>query len=178
MYFDLRDDDAVVVEIWGTQLSGRILYGANGMLDLITEITVVTGRMSPLPDWTQVGAVVGLEGGTQEVTEHVDHLLAHDVPIAGVWIQDWVGLRHAYDGDRLMWNWCLDTDYYPGWDGTTLTFYCLAIHYFIYTYYTYHDTYTNLIYTIYIHINVLYRYGKQMGGEGYPCPDLYQPFLL
>ena len=35
------------------------------MLDLITEITAITGRMKPLPDWTQRGAVAGLEGGTE-----------------------------------------------------------------------------------------------------------------
>ena len=35
------------------------------MLDLITEITAITGRMKPLPQWTQVGAVAGLEGGTE-----------------------------------------------------------------------------------------------------------------
>ena len=88
MFFDLRDDDAVVVEIWGSSLkgetqllpisrsstiaypnrycfqSGRILHGKS-MLDLITEITAITGRMKPLPQWTQQGAVAGLEGGTE-----------------------------------------------------------------------------------------------------------------
>jgi hypothetical protein len=38
------------------------------MLDLITEITAITGRMKPLPDWTQQGAVAGLEGGTEVLT--------------------------------------------------------------------------------------------------------------
>lgn len=35
------------------------------MLDLITEITAITGRMKSLPQWTQQGAVAGLEGGTE-----------------------------------------------------------------------------------------------------------------
>lgn len=97
MYFDLRDDDAVIVEIWGSSLKGkksdlsiahfeshllsfqlliivikiyihfplgRILFGRS-MLDLITEITAITGRMKPLPQWSQQGAVAGLEGGTE-----------------------------------------------------------------------------------------------------------------
>ena len=97
MFFDLRDDDAVVVEIWGSSLKGinttrnicpnclkfcclydkvflstqcsfivlgRILFGRS-MLDLITEITAITGRMKSLPQWTQQGAVAGLEGGTE-----------------------------------------------------------------------------------------------------------------
>lgn len=64
MFFDLRDDDAVIVEIWGSSLKGRILHGKS-MLELITEITAITGRMKPLPQWTQQGAVAGLEGGTE-----------------------------------------------------------------------------------------------------------------
>ena len=37
------------------------------MLDLITEITAITGRMKSLPQWTQEGAVAGLEGGTEVI---------------------------------------------------------------------------------------------------------------
>jgi len=118
MFFDLRDDDAVIVEVWGSSLKGRIIYGRS-MLDLITEITAITGRMKPLPDWTQQGAVAGLEGGTAEVTHLVEKLLSHNVPLAAVWIQDWVGLRKAFDGDRLKWNWQLDNSYYPKWSEMT-----------------------------------------------------------
>jgi hypothetical protein len=54
IYFDTRDDDAVVIEVWSNNLKGRILYGES-MLELITQITLYTGRMKPLPDWTQNG---------------------------------------------------------------------------------------------------------------------------
>ena len=47
----------------------------------------------------------------------MDKLLKHEVPLAAVWIQDWVGLRKAFDGDRLKWNWQLDSTYYPDWHG-------------------------------------------------------------
>lgn len=73
--------------------------------------------MSPLPEWTQQGAIVGLEGGSDNVTRIVDTLLQNGVPIKGVWLQDWVGLRHSdIDGDRLIWNWQVNRDYYPTWD--------------------------------------------------------------
>jgi len=116
-FFDTRDDDSVVIEVLGESISGRILFGQS-MLDLITEITALTGRMHPLPDWTQKGAIVGLEGGTKEITDISNRLLNNVIPVklAGVWIQDWVGLRHAFDGDRLSWNWQLDETYYPRWD--------------------------------------------------------------
>jgi sulfoquinovosidase len=51
------------------------------------------------------------------VTHLVSKLLEHEVPLAAVWIQDWVGLRKAFDGDRLKWNWQLDSTYYPDWNG-------------------------------------------------------------
>ena len=89
MYFDLRDDDAVVVEVWGLNLRGSIIT-APTVTGIIEEITSLTGRMKPLPKWTQVGAVAGLEGGTKEVKEHVDVLLRSDVKLSGVWLQDWV----------------------------------------------------------------------------------------
>jgi alpha-glucosidase len=59
--------------------------------------------------------VVGLEGGTEEVSKYVQLLREGGVPIAGVWLQDWVGLRHDWDGDRLIWNWEVNYDWYPGW---------------------------------------------------------------
>ena len=116
-FFDTRDDDSVVIEVLGESITGRILFGES-MLDLITEITAVTGRMHPLPEWTQRGAIVGLEGGTEEIVDISKRLMNNAIPVklAGVWIQDWVGLRHAFDGDRLSWNWQLDETYYPRWD--------------------------------------------------------------
>jgi len=38
------------------------------------------------------------------------------VPIAGVWLQDWVGKKQFPEGERLMWNWQLNRDHYPSWD--------------------------------------------------------------
>lgn len=58
---------------------------------------------------------VGLEGGTANVTAIVSTLQAAGVPLSGVWLQDWVGLRHSWDGDRLIWNWEVNYDWYPGW---------------------------------------------------------------
>jgi len=119
-FFDTRDDDSVVIEVWGQQMTGRILHGRS-MLDLITEITAYTGRMQAPPTWTQQGAIIGLEGGTEEVSMKLDKILAVNkanisVPVSAIWLQDWTGLRHSYDGDRLMWNWQLDYTYYPQWD--------------------------------------------------------------
>ncbi|RYG63256.1 hypothetical protein EON64_16275, partial [archaeon] len=143
-YFDLSRSDnlKVEVEVWRGEVQGRISIG-DSWLALVSAVTEYTGmhstsitfltvtignsdnsflctcvgRMVPLPLWTQQGAIVGLEGGSENVTQIVDTLLQNKVPIKGVWLQDWVGLRHSdIDGDRLIWNWQVNRDYYPTWD--------------------------------------------------------------
>ena len=95
--------------------TGYIPMG-NSYYELIEQITLVTGRMKALPRWTQLGAIIGLEGGSAEVRPRVRELLRHNVSVSAVWLQDWVGLRSAFDGDRLVWNWQLNRDHYPHWD--------------------------------------------------------------
>ena len=45
---------------------------------------------------------------------------AAGVPLAAVWLQDWVGKRRTTAGDRLWWNWVLDDNpeagSYASWD--------------------------------------------------------------
>ena len=63
------------------------LVAAPTPADHMREITLHTGRMSPLPAWTQTGAVVGFEGGTQAVLNITAQLAAHGVPVAAMWLQ-------------------------------------------------------------------------------------------
>lgn len=112
--FDLTSEETVVVEAWSTSMRGH-LFSGDSWLELIEMMTNITGRPpARLPSWSQQGAVVGLEGGTANVTKIVNKLLARGVPLAGVWLQDWVGMRHSWDGDRLIWNWEVNYDWYPG----------------------------------------------------------------
>jgi alpha-glucosidase len=115
-YFDLRRTDArvVSVEVWTTAFAGQFSVQETAP-DLVESLTLVTGRQPRLADWTQHGAVLGLEGGTDVVTEQVTRMLAGGTAVVGVWLQDWVGRRHSWDGDRLIWNWQLDPATYPNW---------------------------------------------------------------
>ena len=49
--------------------------------------------MRPMPAWVDRGAIVGIQGGTDVVRQRVAELQAAGVPLAGVWLQDWVGQR-------------------------------------------------------------------------------------
>ncbi len=114
--FDLRRPDRVQVRLFANTMAGRILYGETPP-DLIREYTEYAGRMRPLPDWVLEGAVVGMQGGTAKVRRVLADLEARGTPVAAFWLQDWVGQRVTSFGKQLWWNWELDEDHYPGWDG-------------------------------------------------------------
>ncbi len=45
----------------------------------------------------------------------------------GIWLQDWVGLQHSWDGDRLIWNWELNMDHYPGEQHSFVLLWCCGV---------------------------------------------------
>ncbi|MBZ0252122.1 MAG: alpha-glucosidase, partial [Candidatus Methylomirabilis sp.] len=113
--FDLTAPDRVEVKLFAPEMRGRILNGARP-LDLIEEYTAYAGRMAPLPDWLNEGAVAGMQGGTARVREIWAQLRARGAPLAAFWLQDWVGRRQTIIGSQLWWNWELDRERYPGWE--------------------------------------------------------------
>ena len=118
MHFDLRKSDKIVVEIIGQNMRGRLIH-APTVLDIISEITVITGRMKALPDWTHEGAIIGLEGGDEEVYHIASRLIDKNVKVAGIWLQDWVGIKKVIEGDRLCWCWTLNRTHYTQWGNMT-----------------------------------------------------------
>jgi sulfoquinovosidase len=112
--FDMRPFDRVVVKVWSPTMTGRILYGETP-LDLIESYTVYCGRMRPLPDWVHSGVILGVVGGTAAARAKLNNAREADIPLAGLWIQDWVGIRITPVGTQLWWNWQLDEMYYAGW---------------------------------------------------------------
>ena len=113
--FDLREADKVQVEVFSSRMEGQILSGGSPA-ELIEQYTEYSGRMRPLPAWISSGAVVGMQGGTEEVRRLHERLKALDTPVAAFWLQDWVGRRQTSFGSQLWWNWELDRKRYPGWE--------------------------------------------------------------
>ena len=113
--FDFLDKASVSVSTFSNVMTGGIIHSGNP-LEIIEEYTKYSGRMKPLPGWSQNGAVIGMQGGTDRVGSLVDTLLEYDIPISAVWLQDWVGQRITSFGKQLWWNWELDRDHYPQWD--------------------------------------------------------------
>lgn len=119
--FDLRRADRIAVTVWSGTMQAQVLSGTTPD-QLIKAYTEYSGRMRPLPTWTGRGAVIGVQGGTARVRAEVARLRSAGVPVAAVWLQDWVGQRTTSFGKRLWWNWELDPEQYPGWDALVRDF--------------------------------------------------------
>jgi sulfoquinovosidase len=112
--FDMRKADAIEIKLWSSTMTGRILYGGTP-IDLLEAYTEYSGRMRKLPDWVHNGVILSPMGGTETVRTRLGHARDAGVPVAGLWLQDWVGTRKTSVGTQLWWNWVLDETYYPGW---------------------------------------------------------------
>lgn len=111
---DLRADDRVTVQSWASSMRIELTSGATP-LDLITEQSAGVERPE-IAGWTSAGAIVGLQGGSEQVRRKLDTLLTAGARIAGVWLQDWTGQRTTSFGQRLWWTWQLDQQRYPDWN--------------------------------------------------------------
>ncbi|ETO15409.1 alpha-glucosidase [Reticulomyxa filosa] len=121
MIFDLESDaTAIRTELFSNEtnvLSGRVIYGASPQQQ-IEQMTLVTGRSEPLPRWSLEGGILGIEGGQTFVMNTTLSLLTqyNRTKLVGVWMQDWVGtVSNGVGGQRLLWNWELNTIQYPDW---------------------------------------------------------------
>lgn len=111
---DTRTADRVGLEVWAPEMRLELTHGETPV-ELLQQQFGEVDR-PPLAQWTQEGAIVGVQGGTDKVRRVVDDLERAGTKIAGVWIQDWTGRRTTDFGDRLWWTWQLDDERYPGWD--------------------------------------------------------------
>ncbi len=111
---DTRDPDRVGLEVWAPTLRAELTSGATPA-QLVAAQQAGVSRPG-LASWTQRGAIVGLQGGTEEVRRTCGRSGGPGVRIAGVWLQDWTGQRTTSFGDRLWWTWQLDRERYPGWE--------------------------------------------------------------
>ncbi len=115
MQLDLRHEAVASARVYAPALTARVVAGSSPA-ELLEAYTRHAGRMGPLPDWADRGAVVGMQGGGEKVRRVVAALERHRAPLAGVWLQDWVGNRAVGFGQRLWWDWQLNRDRYPDWD--------------------------------------------------------------
>lgn len=109
---DLKQKGELGFWFHGRELTFEI-FKASGPLELLENISADYGRMRPLPEWVHRGLIAGLVGGEEVVTKKLKRYQALDVPLAGLWMQDWAGVRQTLIGERLIWDWQRDEARYP-----------------------------------------------------------------
>lgn len=116
--FDLTKLDSVTVRYDSRSVDGAFTRGQD-MFEGVEKLTAYTGRMPPLPQWVDTGALLGIQGGQEKVKRIVNESLSYDTPVAAVWLQDWVGTHNQsapfINVSRLWWNWEPDEVLYPTW---------------------------------------------------------------
>ncbi|MBV8920194.1 MAG: alpha-glucosidase, partial [Bradyrhizobium sp.] len=89
--FDFRDDAFHEIEAWA--VPERIeLFAAASFLELVEMLSGRFGRQPPLPEWIYGGAIIGLKDGANSF-ERLERMRAAGVKVAGLWCEDWVGVR-------------------------------------------------------------------------------------
>lgn len=110
--FDFRHDTYHELQFWTVPKQIRV-ESAPTFLELLKKLTAYLGRLPELPDWVYNGLVIGVQGGTERSFELLERTLEHGIPVAGMWCQDWEGIRVTSFGKRLRWNWMWNEELYP-----------------------------------------------------------------
>jgi len=110
--FDFRDAEFHELEVWA--VPERIeLFAAPSFIELVEMLSDRFGRQPPLPEWILGGAIIGLKDGANSF-RRLERMRAAGVKVAGLWCEDWVGVRQTAFGTRLFWNWQASELRYPG----------------------------------------------------------------
>ncbi|KEY58598.1 alpha-xylosidase [Serratia sp. DD3] len=113
--FDFTHADYHELQCWN--IPEYLLFDAEESFPaLMTNITGVFGRQPALPEWVYNGVILGIQGGTDITIAKVEAAKAAGIEVAGVWCQDWQGIKMTSFGKRLQWDWQWNKVLYPGLD--------------------------------------------------------------
>ncbi len=113
--FDFRQPDFHELLVWAIPNAVEF-YTAPTYLDIVEKLSLRFGRQPKLPDWIYNGVVLGLKGGEENSFSRMENAIAKGVSVAGLWCEDWAGVRVTSFGKRLFWDWKWNKDRYPNLD--------------------------------------------------------------
>ena len=108
---DFTDPAAHQVEVWSNTARFE-LFAAEGPQELVGILSDRFGRQPPLPDWAIGGAIVGLKDGLRSF-DRLEQFIDAGTAVAGLWCEDWAGVRETSFGRRLFWDWRRDNQRFP-----------------------------------------------------------------
>jgi alpha-glucosidase len=107
---DCTEPGRLRVHVWSGTVTIDLFEGTPADL-----VRLLGGRFGPrhaLPQWALGGAVVGLKQGAASF-DRLEKLIAAGAAVAGLWCEDWVGIRETSFGRRLRWDWQWNPARYP-----------------------------------------------------------------
>jgi alpha-glucosidase len=108
---DFTDPARHRVEVW-SPVARFELFAADEPKALVGRLSARFGRQPPLPDWACGGAIVGLKDGERSF-ERLERFIEAGAAVAGLWCEDWAGIRQTSFGRRLFWDWRMNPERYP-----------------------------------------------------------------
>lgn len=98
-------------------LPENLYFGAaNTFEELSQTLSGILGKQPLAPEWINNGLIIAVQGDSDLIRKKVNTAREAGIPVAGVWTQDWCGVRFTKFGRQVMWNWKWDPDLYhdPG----------------------------------------------------------------
>jgi sulfoquinovosidase len=77
-------------------------------LNLAGRLSHLLGKQPFLPSWTEKGAILAIQGGTDTLRQKINEAQTKGIDIVGVWSQDWSGHLITAFGYQVNWNWQVD----------------------------------------------------------------------
>lgn len=113
--YDFRHADFHELQFW--EVNNHFIFETGKTYkELVEKLTGLLGRQPELPEWSDKGVLLGIQGGTEYVYKTGKKLQEKGVKLAGFWCQDWEGIRMTSFGKRLFWNWSWNSKVYPELD--------------------------------------------------------------
>ena len=119
LYFDTASDgisklrdDGYVFTFDGCPRRIRILK-ADSYEALGRALAGLIPNRQYLPDWCYDGMILGIQGGSETVSDKVRAMQRAGAKVCAVWCQDWSGENITVMGKQVWWNWEVDEGLYP-----------------------------------------------------------------
>jgi alpha-glucosidase len=115
--FDLGAADPTrwSVEVWNGRAASFLLFPGPRPAEVVAQLTRATGRpAAPPPSWAFSGVWLAGQGGEDAVQQRLDVAAGAGIPVAAIWVQDWVGERSFGPfGSGVEYHWTADDALYP-----------------------------------------------------------------
>ncbi|HEX4259946.1 MAG TPA: alpha-glucosidase [Acetobacteraceae bacterium] len=110
--FDFRHPDRHELEVWAVPAAIEF-HAAPDLPTLVGRMADRFGRPAALPEWVDRGVILGLKRGQDHAGARLDEAARAGVRVAGLWCEDWAGVRQTEFGTRLFWDWRWQRARYP-----------------------------------------------------------------